>query len=418
MDPADKEPVLLLKNKTPTTVGELRKILGFIGYYRNYIQNFSIIAKPLYGLLGTQQKKFKTKGKQESRSGKGNTRDSKEKIVWTPEHHAILCDLVDRLTVHPVMAYPDFSQPYVLHTDASGDGLGAVLYQHLEGKLRVIAFASRTLTPPEQNYHSSKLEFLALKWAVTERFRDYLQYANHFVVFTDNNPLTYVMTTARLNATGQRWVSELASFRFEIRYRPGKENVDADVLSRMPIPDKLENYINEFTEKIPSTAITATAEYVQGTCCGEVACIDVTTVNSNSCDILGTSPTSTISPIDPLELKEAQENDLVLGRVMQMKKTGRRPSPQERKNETKNVQVLLNQWNKLEFDDKGLLCRCTVNRKQLLLPTKYKDTVLKGLHNDMGHIGVERTLDLIRQRFYWATWQKRWKCTSPSSVIV
>ncbi|PIK50063.1 hypothetical protein BSL78_13072 [Apostichopus japonicus] len=210
------------------------------------------------------------------------------------------------------------------------------------------------------------------------------------------------MTTARLNATGQRWVSELASFRFEIRYRPGKENVDADVLSRMPIPDKLENYINEFTEKIPSTAITATAEYVQGTCCGEVACIDVTTVNSNSCDILGTSPTSTISPIDPLELKEAQENDLVLGRVMQMKKTGKRPSPQERKNETKNVQVLLNQWNKLEFDDKGLLCRCTVNRKQLLLPTKYKDTVLKGLHNDMGHIGVERTLDLIRQRFYWA----------------
>jgi hypothetical protein len=105
-----------------------------------------------------------------------------------------------------------------------------VLYQRSHGKLRVIAYGSRMLTPPEKMYHrhSGKLEFLALKWAICERFRDYLFHAPSFVVYTDNNPLTYVLTTARLNATGQRWVAELADFNFKIKYRPGKANADAD----------------------------------------------------------------------------------------------------------------------------------------------------------------------------------------------
>ena len=73
--------------------------------------------------------------------------------------------------------------------------------------------------------HSGKLEFLALKSAVTEQFRDYLYYAPEFVVYTDNNPLTYVLTSAKFNATGLRWVGELADFNSEIQYRPGKLNV-------------------------------------------------------------------------------------------------------------------------------------------------------------------------------------------------
>ena len=113
------------------------------------------------------------------------------------------------------MAFPDFNRSFVDHCDASQDGLGAILYQEQSsGKLAVIAYGSRTLTPAEKNYylHSGKLEFLALKWAITERFRDYLYYAPSFKVFTNNNPLTYVMTTARLDATRHRWVAELADF--------------------------------------------------------------------------------------------------------------------------------------------------------------------------------------------------------------
>ncbi len=75
-----------------------------------------------------------------------------------------------------MLEFPDFSKPFILHTDASDQGQGAILYQHQEGKLPVIAYGSRTLTTAEQNYHlhSGKLEFLALKWAVTEKFQDYL----------------------------------------------------------------------------------------------------------------------------------------------------------------------------------------------------------------------------------------------------
>ena len=102
--------------------------------------------------------------------------------------------------------------------------------------MRVIGYGSRSLTKAERNYHlhSGKLEFLALKWAVCEHFRDYLYYAPHFVIYTDNNPLTYVLTTAKLNAAGYCWVSELADFSFTIKYRPGHSNKDADALSRTP----------------------------------------------------------------------------------------------------------------------------------------------------------------------------------------
>ena len=128
------------------------------------------------------------------------------------------------------MAYPDYQKSYIVHTDASKDGLGAVLYQEQEGTVRVIAYASRSLTNAEKNYHlhAGKLEFLALKWAITDQFRDYLYYAPDFTVYTDNNPLTYVLTSARLNATGLRWIGELADFNFNIRNRPGKLSGDAD----------------------------------------------------------------------------------------------------------------------------------------------------------------------------------------------
>ena len=78
--------------------------------------------------------------------------------------------------------------------------------------------ASRTLNDAEKNYHSSRLEFLAMKWAITEAFHDYLYYAESFTVFTDNNPLTFVMKTSKLSAYSQRWVSQLANYNFNIRY--------------------------------------------------------------------------------------------------------------------------------------------------------------------------------------------------------
>lgn len=157
--------------------------------------------------------------------------------------------------VPPVLAYRDYNQPYTLHPDGSQKGLGAVLCQHQNGKLRVIAYGSCTLTSAELNFHlhSSKLEFLALKWAGCDNFRDYLFYASHFTVFTDNNPLIYVLRTAKLNAVGHRWLGQLAGFRFDIRYRPGKINIDADTLSRCPLD--IETLMSECSEELSDEAV-------------------------------------------------------------------------------------------------------------------------------------------------------------------
>lgn len=95
-------------------------------------------------------------------------------ITWTQINQEILNALIDRLIEPPILSYPDFTQPFVLHCDASQEGLGAVLYLRQKGSMTVIAYRLRTLSPPEKNYymHSGKLEFLALKWAACERFRD------------------------------------------------------------------------------------------------------------------------------------------------------------------------------------------------------------------------------------------------------
>lgn len=175
-----------------------------------------------------------------SSSESNNTKSrkqSKETITWTEQHMQIVIDLLEHLKSPEVMAYPDFTLPFIVHCNASNDGLGAVLYQKQNNQMKVISYASRTLSPGEKNYHlhSGKLEFLALKWSITDKFREYLYYGQPFTVYTDNNPLSYVLTTAKLNACGMRWVAELADYNFTIKYRPGKDSIDCDYLSRNSI---------------------------------------------------------------------------------------------------------------------------------------------------------------------------------------
>ena len=133
----------------------------------------------------------------------------------------------------PVLAFADFHKPFLLETDASSDGLSAVLSQKQEdGKYHPVAYASQSLKGLEAKYHSSKLEFIALKWAVVDQFREYLQY-QPFYVKTDNNPLTYVMTSPNLDAMGHRWVTVLAGYNMMIEYIKGSDNKVADCLSQV-----------------------------------------------------------------------------------------------------------------------------------------------------------------------------------------
>ena len=150
---------------------------------------------------------------------------------WGEAQQQAFDTIIGSLTNPPVLAYADYSLSFELHTDASLDCLGAVLYQEQEGKKRVVAYASRSLKVSEKNYPAHKLEFLALKWVVMEKFHDYL-YGSKFEAVTDNNPLTYIFTTAKLDATGQRWVAALSNYNFCIKYRSGHNNAEADGHSR------------------------------------------------------------------------------------------------------------------------------------------------------------------------------------------
>ena len=131
----------------------------------------------------------------------------------------------------PVLAFANYTKDFLLKTDASKEGLGAVLSQKQEDRwFHPVAYGSRVITTHEKNYHFTKLEFLVLKWAVMEHFKEYLLY-QPFLVKTDNNPLTYIMTTPNLDATGHKWVSALAKYDFWLEYQKGRDKAVADALS-------------------------------------------------------------------------------------------------------------------------------------------------------------------------------------------
>ena len=131
------------------------------------------------------------------------------------------------------MAYPDFSVPFRLYTDASNIGLGAILAQKQEGKERIICCASRTLNKSKQNYSATKKECLAVVWGI-KNFRNYL-IANHFKVYTDHYSLQWLRSMKNESALLHRWAGQLEDHDFEILHRPGKDQGHVDALSRLPM---------------------------------------------------------------------------------------------------------------------------------------------------------------------------------------
>ena len=195
----------------PETYTQVHAFCGLVGHYRRFIKGFANIAHPLYNVLGKEVKMGL--------------------VDLPPKAREAMATLKGKVQSVPVLVFPDFDKPFLLETDASKEGLGVVLSQkQSDGCYHPVAFGSCSLTPVKKNYHSSKLEFLALKWSVTEHFKEYLMYMP-FVVQTDNNLLTYVLTMPNLDVTGHRWVGMLASFQFELEYLKGANNGAADALS-------------------------------------------------------------------------------------------------------------------------------------------------------------------------------------------
>ena len=226
------------------TYTKVKSFVGLVGHYRCFIKGFAKIAAPLYDLTS------------------GDNKDKKsEHVDLSPEAREAFNHLKAACLQAPILSFPDFNKLFLLETDASGRGLGAVLSQkQADGRYHPIAYASRVMNETEQRYHSNKQEFLALKWTVTEQFHEYLspygKNRNEFVVHTDNNPLTYIFSSANLDAAGQRWVARLASYNFSLGYQKGKDNTVADFLSQMNehLP---EEEVQEYLNQIPYPGVKA-----------------------------------------------------------------------------------------------------------------------------------------------------------------
>jgi RNase H-like domain found in reverse transcriptase/Reverse transcriptase (RNA-dependent DNA polymerase) len=208
-DPAKIEKILNFK--TPTNLKQVQSFLGLASYYRRFIKDFSKIAHPLIEL---------TKGKGE------------RNFIWGEDQQRAFDVLRKHLTTSPILAYPDWNKDFLLFTDASNYGIGAILSQlNNEGREVVIAYASRHLNQAEMKYSATEKEALAVVFGV-KHFKHYLT-GNHFIIISDARPLVWLNSIKDPTGRLARWALELSNMKYTIKYRPGRVNQNADCLSRM-----------------------------------------------------------------------------------------------------------------------------------------------------------------------------------------
>ena len=289
-----------------------------------------------------------------------------------------------------MLAYADYKKSFRLNMDASELGLGSVLYQQQEdGTFCVIAYASRSLSKTEKNYSAHKLEFLALKWTVTERFHEYL-YGGGFEVYTDNNPLTYVLTTAKLDATGQRWIASLANYNFKIHYRSGKSNIDADALSRIPWEVVQADHV-QVGPLVKSTILAYPPAIKMPHLPNAV--IKELIVRSDY-------------QLSKSQWREEQIADVSINMVLNLFQSEQLSKYNCKRTDPDDFKGFLRLRKDL-FLESGLLYRKALFRttgkqvNQFVLPTKFCKRTVTICHEDYGHLGMDRVLVLLQERYFW-----------------
>jgi len=358
----------LLNWPIPKTVKQVQSFVGFAGFYRRYVQDFSKIARPLHQLTGYVKDK---QGKKHPVPWE-----------WTTKHQIAFHTLIKLLTQPPMLAYPDYSQPFELRTDASRDGLGAVLCQQQDGVTRVIAYASRGLKKSESNYSSNKLEYLALKWAVTEKYHDHL-YGHHCVVKTDNNPLTYVLTSAKLDAAGYRWLAELSTYDLELVYKSGRTNIDADILSRLP--ERTCHCSVQMVHDI-LTCVPDPSEWE--------GYLTTLPVSPRICTQLPALPDGSLH----VDWESEQKKDSLLKQVLQAINS---PDGRDALPKTTLFRSFHRDWDHFQIKERVLFHCKSESEDRLVIPSSHKEEAFRLLHDEMGHMGRDRTTSLLRERFYW-----------------
>ena len=267
------------------------------------------------------------------------------------------------------------------------------------------------------DYSSAKLELMALKWSVCDKFKDYLL-GSRFTVYTDNSPLVYVKTS-KLGAAQIRWLSELALFDFDIVYRTGRTNHVADALSQRPkdpnSSDESSDSDSEDYETISyGTVCTLLNQQLKSSkiphdvkCNVQEIGEQLETLNEIPSIQASVNSVAVFNQISPEIMAQHQHSDNQLSLAYQYVEDGKKPTNKSiYKVRSKSSHKLLLGFSRLTLKQ-GVLHRLYINNDeeyhQLVLPECYRGKVLKSLHDDMGHQGIERTLVLLHEHFYWPT---------------
>ena len=314
----------------PKTIKHVQGFVGFAKYYRRFIRNFARVATPLTKL---------------SRKG--------QVFQWGKEQLDAFMKLRSELATTPGLPYPNWNRPFILDTDASNSGLGAVLSQlDDDGVERPIAFASRSLSDPERNYSTTRQELLAVVWA-TEHFRVYLLHAQ-FQIRCDHQALKWLRTFKNPRGPVARWIEHLSEYDYAWIHRPGAQHGNADGLSRYPVDDA------------PPTI--------------------------NSLHFLGSDEACR-------EWQEATDNDQDLKEIKNLLQSDTRNKQPTRA----GARALWTEKGKL-FVDNGLVYRrLQINASQLIVPRTFRSRIIREAHSIAvtGHFATRRTIALVAKKYFW-----------------
>ena len=352
----------------PVCVKDVRSFIGFCSYYRRFIPNFASVAKPLIKLT-----------------------EKKVNFVWTDDHEDAWLELRRLMSVTPVLAYPNGEATFILDTDASNYGIGAVLSQVVDGVERVVAYGSRVLSRTERRYCITRRELLAVVH-FSKLYKHYL-IGKPFVIRTDHAALKWLNSFKQPEGQLARWLEQLSVFDYTIEHRAGTKHSNADGLSRGPCP---QCKLDHFGEKIRRGRVPADHSNI------------VTRSQTKTAEQDEKSSSNWLSSfnMNVETFKQQQASDPVISEVSSWVKDGIRPNFPDISPCGAELKFYWSQFDSLCFFNGLIVRRLEQNdetRIQILVPPSLRDDVLTECHSVLtaGHLGRTKTTANVRRRFLW-----------------